>query len=242
MFISPLFSLVSFVLSLLVSISLPYVKQIDLFQLLIDADVNTSIQSVNVQAEATGKLDFGLWGYCLSDFKVNAKLGGTDLGAINGSNYCTPPKLGYTFDQQFDAVIEQVPGLNLNAETLRSTISTATTVALVLHVVAAALALLTFLITLCSCRRNANKGVATCGVLVGVVTALLTTAVAVVDIVFIVIARQKLAEQAQTKDAVTANYGNGPWMMVAAAVAAWIVVIGTCCDCCSARKRDKDDY
>ena len=121
--------------------------------------------------------------------------------------------------------------------------------------IAAALALLTFLVTLCSCRRNANKGVATCGVLIGVLTAILTTAVAVVccrfvsqrahfsssllqvDIVFIVIARQKLAEQAQTKDAVTANYGNGPWMMVAAAVAAWIVVIGTCCDCCSARKR-----
>lgn len=138
-FLTPVFVLAAFILSLLVSISLPIVKQVTLFNILIDADVK--IGSI-ADATATGDITFGVWGsspldsakkeckmltqksrllpfrlrvrtltHLLSSnpdyelLSVKASVAGKDFGAINGSDYCSPAKIGYTFDEQFDAVM-----------------------------------------------------------------------------------------------------------------------------------------
>lgn len=60
--ITPLFLFAAFLLLLLVTLSVPFLKSIDLFKL--SAKITESFGSTSVSANATVR--FGVWGYCIS--------------------------------------------------------------------------------------------------------------------------------------------------------------------------------
>ena len=61
-FLTPLLLLAAFILLLLVSLSIPIIKSIDLLQLSANVKEGVSI----VSATVTGRVKFGVWGYCIS--------------------------------------------------------------------------------------------------------------------------------------------------------------------------------
>ena len=65
--ITPVILLAAFVLLLLVSLSVPIIKSIDLLKL--TASVSESVSGVS--ADANGSVKFGVWGYCIS--QINAE-------------------------------------------------------------------------------------------------------------------------------------------------------------------------
>lgn len=60
--LTPLLLLAAFILLLLVSLSIPIIKSIDLLQLSANVKEGVSI----VSATVTGRVKFGVWGYCIS--------------------------------------------------------------------------------------------------------------------------------------------------------------------------------
>ena len=68
--ISPLFLLAAFILLLLVSLSVPIIRTIDLLKL--SATITESIAGLSfASAKVTGSVQFGVWGYCIS--AINAE-------------------------------------------------------------------------------------------------------------------------------------------------------------------------
>ncbi|KAI0780791.1 pali-domain-containing protein [Trametes elegans] len=67
--VTPFFLFVAFLLLLLVSLSLPIIKGIFLFQL--TANSSASI----LDSSASGQVRFGVWGYCTSAITVDTRLG-----------------------------------------------------------------------------------------------------------------------------------------------------------------------
>lgn len=68
--ITPLFLFAAFLLLLLVTLSVPFLKSIDLFKL--SAKVTESFGSTSASANATAR--FGVWGYCISAIDVSSVL------------------------------------------------------------------------------------------------------------------------------------------------------------------------
>ena len=66
-FITPLLLLAAFVLLLLVSLSVPIIKSIDLLKLSASVSENIGPASANI----VGSVKYGVWGYCISD--INAE-------------------------------------------------------------------------------------------------------------------------------------------------------------------------
>ena len=68
--ITPLFLLAAFILLLLVTLSVPIIKTIDLLKL--SATITESIDGLSIaSANVTGSVKFGVWGYCIS--AINAE-------------------------------------------------------------------------------------------------------------------------------------------------------------------------
>ncbi|KAE9399300.1 hypothetical protein BT96DRAFT_965690 [Gymnopus androsaceus JB14] len=124
--ITPSLLFVAFLLLLLVTLSVPIIKTIYLFNL--SANVSTVLES------ASGSVKFGVFGYCTS---------GIDVGGIISDSVtpaeCSKAHLGYTFDSTVASA------LHLNSNELVNIISKTTTAALVLHPIACALTFVTFL-------------------------------------------------------------------------------------------------
>ena len=68
--ITPLLLLAAFILLLLVSLSTPIIKSIDLLKL--SATITEGISGISfANAKVTGSVKFGVWGYCIS--AINAE-------------------------------------------------------------------------------------------------------------------------------------------------------------------------
>lgn len=65
--ITPILLLAAFVLLLLVSLSTPIIKSIDILKLSAQITENVSF----VSAQVTGNVKYGVWGYCIS--AINAR-------------------------------------------------------------------------------------------------------------------------------------------------------------------------
>ncbi|KAH8832292.1 pali-domain-containing protein [Flagelloscypha sp. PMI_526] len=228
-FITPVLVLGAFILSLLVSISLPIVKSIKLFHLSLQGEVGISV----FKANATGQVDFGAWGYCLSDFAASASVGGKS-DAVNSSDYCTQAKLGYTFDSRFDAALDSLPGVDLKSQDLENDVSAATKAAAVLHIIATVLIFIALLIALGKVfrRSTSHRGLNICSVVVDLLAALLASVVFLIDVIAVSVLRGKLNDHG-----VHTSYGNGVWMMLGAAIVMWLAAVGSCATCCAGRRR-----
>ena len=109
--ITPLLIFSAFLLLLLVSLSVPIIKSIDLLKL--SAIVNEGISFASVQV--TGSVKFGVWGYCISAINVEYVLFSYTFveqfiidillfPSVAGQDFdraaeCSDPHLGFTFDQ-----------------------------------------------------------------------------------------------------------------------------------------------
>ncbi|KAJ3009335.1 hypothetical protein NUW54_g2814 [Trametes sanguinea] len=118
--ITPFFLFVAFLLLFLVSLSLPIIKSIFLFQLAADASASF------LDSSASGEVRFGVWGYCIS--AITVEVIGIDHET---AGKCSSPHLGY----QFDSDVANA----LHVEDLTNVISRALSAVLVLHPIAGAM-------------------------------------------------------------------------------------------------------
>lgn len=240
-FVTPVLVLGAFILSLLVSLSAPIIKSIELFDVSFFGTSSASLLSVS--ANATGDIGFGAWGYCVSNFAATASVG-SKSGSSNLADYCTQAKVGYTFDDRLNTALDAIPGLDLNSDDLKNLISAVTVGAFVLHIVATILiffSLLLALLMLFRRSRPTHRGVEVCSVVIDVLAALVTSIVFLIDVIFVSILKGKLHNAVNNSDdvdiSVKTSYGNAVWMMLGAAIVMWLAVVGSCAACCAGRRR-----
>jgi len=202
----------AFLLLLLVSLSVPIIKDIFIFRLY--ANVSAGI----FNASATGNVRFGVWGYCIS--AINVSVAG--ISQDTSSEQCSKPKLGYDFDDNVKRALN-VSGVNSSA------ISRALAAVLVLHPIACGLTFLAFLTSLfiLRWRGGGSSRVASIFTLViGLIAALLTTVVFLIDVIMVAVVRNRIRDE--TDGDVTGTWGNGVWMTLGATVALWAALVGAC--------------
>ncbi|KAI5899773.1 uncharacterized protein SCHCODRAFT_02682737 [Schizophyllum commune H4-8] len=125
---------------------------------------------------------------------------------------------------------------------LEDTISKVTTAALVLHPIACGLTFLAFLVSVlmvCRGRDGPARLPSICSLLWGIFAAVLTTAVFLIDIIFVAIVRNKVRDKSD--DQVDLHFDAAIWMVLAAAVALWVSLIGGCCGVCACGGRGRKD-
>ncbi|KDR81528.1 hypothetical protein GALMADRAFT_239532 [Galerina marginata CBS 339.88] len=223
--LAPVLIFIAFLLLLLVSLSVPIIKSIDLFRL--SANVSSSI----FNSGASASVNFGVWGYCTSAIKVAV------LGIDKSTNaQCSKTHLGYTFDSTVANA--------LHADKVQNLISRTTTAALVLHPLAAGLAFLTLLISLFILRRGSNgtsRVPSLVTLCVGSLAAFLATIVFLIDVILVAVARKRVRDA--TDGDLNLTWGNAVWMTLGAAVALWLSMIGACCGIFAfGRRRKSTNY
>ncbi|THH12529.1 hypothetical protein EW146_g7613 [Bondarzewia mesenterica] len=200
-FSTTFFLFCAFILFLLVALSLPIIKPIYLLTINAIPVANQPVTSIGTE------LRFGVWGFC-----VTSALNPPTL--LTNSGDCVGPRLGYTISPDILALIG-----NAN---LLTVILKGLTVLLVLHPVAAGLAFLTFFLILCTCCISPFV-LWILSLLVGIVTAIVSSVVLAADLALVIVARSKVKDV--TLGTFTVSFGNGVWMMVAAVALIWLCVI-----------------
>ncbi|KIY64240.1 pali-domain-containing protein [Cylindrobasidium torrendii FP15055 ss-10] len=223
---APLFTSFSvfsaFLLLLLVSVSTPITQSIRLFT------ISTRTENSNIfSSSVSGSAHFGVWGYCVEAIQVS--IAGADFNTDSG---CSEPKLGYTFDKTLAEALQ--------VDEYTDLISRTTVAALVLHPIACGLAFLTLVLSLFMFRRGDNNTARLPSFLtlaVGTLTALVTTAVFLIDVIVVAVLRNKVRDE--TDGTLTATWGNAVWMVLGAAVALWLAVAGSCAGICACGSRPR---
>jgi len=152
--------------------------------------------------QATGKVEFGVWGYCV--FPVQATAFGVSTG-VTTTTTCSPAKLGYTFDSE----LIKLTGLQDAA----NTISTVTSAGLVLHPIACGLAFLAFLFALLAACTNSNI-LHILTLVAGYLGALIATIAFIVDCALYGIVKNKVK-------VVSIGWGNAITLTIVGAVVLW---------------------
>jgi len=135
------------------------------------------------------------------------------LFANNGR--CVGPQLGYTINS---AYIEGVT----NEPELANLILKAITILLVLHPIAAGLALLTVLPVIAS-RCVFHRAPWIISLILSIATAIMSTIVFVADLALTIVARHKLKEQKTVN--VTISFGNGVWIVLVSMLFTWVALV-----------------
>ncbi|KAF8627663.1 hypothetical protein AX15_004354 [Amanita polypyramis BW_CC] len=208
--------LAAFVPLLLVAISLPIVKFIYILAL----QTTTQVQTTTVATE----LRLGVWGICAAN-----AIGNQPETLAN----CVGPQLGYHIPSSLTNLV----GLTPQAASI---LSKALLVLLILHPIAAGLALIALFFSLFLSS--------TCAVILALLAAVLSGLAGIIvlaaDIAVIIIARQKI--QTLTNSQFTVLFGNGVWLVLASVCVTWVacfVLLARTCHCCGVRRRyDDDDY
>jgi hypothetical protein len=202
----------AFVLYLLVAISLPLIKPIYLFQLSFAAD--------QPAAATTPDFRFGVWGFCTS-FPI-----GIPTIFTNGGE-CTSPKIGYNIPQDVLNLTGYPPDVT-------DALVKALTILLILHPVAAGLALLTLLFSF----FVRSQYFTVLSLITAIFTAVVGSVVLAADLALVIIANQRLRDD--LNGLLTVSFGDGVWMIVAAVAMSWLAVIALsaiACRCCGLRRK-----
>ncbi|KZS99063.1 hypothetical protein SISNIDRAFT_10670 [Sistotremastrum niveocremeum HHB9708] len=207
----------AFLLLLLVSLSTPIAKSIDLFSL--HATVASSVLGSGIRAVAT----FGVWGYCTSTTESVVGVQRTS------GRKCTKPHLGYDFSNDVASIFD--------LENDQSAINHAITAALVLHPIACALAFLALLFALARLRSPAHRLLHVAALVLVVLAALLATVVFLIDVIFVALARSKL--KTVSHGDLIVSYGNAVWMALGAAIALWVASVAICAGLCGCHRPRK---
>ena len=128
---------------------------------------------------------------------------------------CVGPQLGYTIDPQTIAVIT-------NETDLADVILKGLTILLVLHPVAAGLALLTLLPVTASCLVY-HKLPWIISLVLSVPTAIVSSIVFAADLALVIVARDKIKGYSALN--ISINFGNGVWMVLVSTLFTWIAMV-----------------
>ncbi|KAI0090762.1 hypothetical protein BDY19DRAFT_734061 [Irpex rosettiformis] len=205
--------LAAFVLYLLVTLSLPIIRQIYLFQL--------SFAAQNGQASTTPDFRFGVWGFCASTPVAIPSVFTKDGGE------CTSSKLGYNIPQDVLNLTGYPPDVT-------NALSKALTVLLILHPVSAGLALQTLFLSL----FIRSQYFTIFALISSIVTAVVGSVVLAADLALKIVANDRL--KGVLNGALSVSWGDGVWMIVAAVALSWLSVIALssiACRCCGVRRK-----
>jgi len=207
----------SFLLFLLVALSLPIIKGV--YLLTLQATINPDQPTTSIGTE----LRFGVWGVC-----VNSALDIPTL--LHNTAECIGPQLGYTIPTEY---------LNLLgiSTSLVSAFLKGLEILLVLHPISACLSLLTFIQAL----FLGHHGVSICALIMALLTAIVSSVTLAADLALVIVAKSKVKDLTVAKFEV--NFGNGVWMVVAAVALTWITVVflsARACYCLGVRKHHRD--
>jgi len=142
---------------------------------------------------------------------------------------CLGPQLGYTIDPQTIAVVTNEPDL-------AGLILKGLTILLVLHPIAAGLALLTLLPVTASCFVY-HQFPWIVSLVLSVPTAIVSTVVLVADLALVMVAKHKLKERPAIH--VSIDFGNGVWLALVSTIFTWIAMVllaARLCHCCRFRR------
>lgn len=229
--ITPFMCFVGFLLLLLVSLSVPIIKAVYLFHLVGHAGISL------LDVSAGGSAWFGVWGYCVSAIDVSVV--GIDVAGTNAT--CSKAELGYDLSP-FVLDVLHASDTNLDPATINRDI----TAVLVLHPIAcgiAFLALATSFIIVRYARSapGAPRALPIIALIVGFLAAVLTTAVFLIDVIFVAVVRKRV--ESKSDGILTLNWGNAVWMVLGATVALWLALVGSCAGvCCMRRHRKVSKY
>ncbi|KAJ7452522.1 pali-domain-containing protein [Mycena galericulata] len=217
--LTPVLLLVSFILLLLVTLSIPIIKSIFLFRL------TAAASSSLLDSSASGSVSFGVFGYCTSGLD-------TSIIGINHDTAaeCSKAHLGYTFDSTVAKA--------LHVSGFENLISKSLTAVLALHPVVAALTFVTLLISLFMLRRGSNgtsRLPSLLALIMGLLTAVLTTVVFLIDVILVAVVRSHVHKD--TDGALTLTWGNAVWMTLVATILLWIANVGACAGVCGGNRR-----
>ncbi|KAF9268532.1 hypothetical protein L218DRAFT_953991 [Marasmius fiardii PR-910] len=214
-----LFLTATFVLLLLVGLSLTIIKPIYLVRVF-------STRTGQPPTSLATELRFGVWGVCA-------------ISALEGveDGVCYGPKLGYA---SYATLIPEdfLQHFGLSDSILNTALSGLLTI-LVLHLVAAGFSVFGLLTAL----FLASHTLTIVSLVLSIITSLLTTVVFVIDWVIIVASKSQLP--GLTDNGVAVGTGNAVWMVLGAMITAWLAVIflsARACYCCGVRRKTLETY
>ncbi|KAF8577261.1 hypothetical protein K439DRAFT_1622244 [Ramaria rubella] len=206
-FITSFLLFVSWLLSLLVSLSVPIIHTIFLWDLKIQD--SSSVFGVTT-TDVTGDIKFGLWGYCVSQIK------GSVFGFDDSTNaQCTRSSLGL----HVDSTLAQL----LHIQNAENTINKTLTSVLALHPVTCALTFLALLTALHAAWRPSRRGYFFTLILAGL-AALIGTIVFFVDIAVVALSEKHL--KSATDSILDITWGNAVWMSLGTIIGLWAACVG----------------
>jgi len=189
------FFFAAFLLLLLTSLSLPIIKSIKLFDISLDADTSSFLNS-----GVEGGISFGVWGYCVSDVVVQVV--GLDHTT---SGYCTPPRLGYKIDSR----VTQLLRIDL-----ADSLDDALTLPLVLHPIICGFVFLVVIFVAVTALRQ-HRGLGICTLLLAGFALVLTMISFIIDICLVAITRSRVT---RVSNNLHVGWGAIPWMVLVAAI------------------------
>ncbi|KAG5636932.1 hypothetical protein H0H81_006328 [Sphagnurus paluster] len=199
----------SFVLLLLVGLSLPIIKSVYL--------VAVHAISVDIPTTIATELRFGVWGVCASSSVLNQ---------LPDNHECFGPMLGYSIPPQYATLAGVSP-------TLVEAVEKGLLVVLVLHLVAAGLSFIGFL---CSWFLGPHP-IAIFTLIVSIVAGIVGTTVLAIDLAFVLIIRNKVIDELPYH--IEVLFGPGVWMVLVGVILNWLAVVflsARACYCCGVRR------
>jgi len=218
---SPFFFCAAFLLLLLVTLSVPIIKSIFLFDIIADDSVGAF--DVTVTVKETVK--FGIFGWCSSALTATVLTYNFDEPA-----QCSNVHLGFTVSPLLQEALSAI-----NEATLVDVIQKALSVVLILHPVACAVTFLALLFSLLAILLTSTRFWDIFSTVVGFLSATLTTIIFAIDIVFVLVAKSKLREH--TDGLASVGWGNAVWLTLAAAICTWVASVGACWGAIRGRKQ-----
>jgi len=231
--LTPLLFFTSFLLLLLVTLSVPIIKSIYLFR--IGADVSVGTGSF-FSASAQSAVDFGVFGWCSLPIVLKESV----LTQKEPAR-CSGKHLGYTINPTIEQILNTI-----DAKDLVDVIDKALTIVLVLHPIACGLTFIALLFTLYTSLRpqsQSSSGRISYAIASGsgILAATLTSLIFIIDLIFAAIVKSKIHKDTSGK--AYASYGNAEWLVLVAAILLWIATAGACWGLIRGRKaRDAGRY
>ncbi|KAF9228504.1 hypothetical protein BS17DRAFT_342007 [Gyrodon lividus] len=204
--------LTAFLLYLLVGLSLTIIPSIYIIKV-------SAQNSTNPVSDAATTLWFGVWGVCATN----------TLDSVVTQGVCYGPQLGYTIPASL------LSDVGLSQE-LANVAETTLLLLLALHLVAAGLSTIIFILSLFLHSHT----VAIIALIIAIVTAIIGSVVFAADVALVIAVKDNINSLFSGAD-FSVQFGNGVWMVMTALILTWIAVVvlsARACYCCGVRRRD----
>ncbi|KAH7909511.1 hypothetical protein BJ138DRAFT_1066885 [Hygrophoropsis aurantiaca] len=211
--LSFLLFLTSFLLFILVGLSLTIIPPIYIVEV-------SAVNSMDPVSNAATELKFGIWGVCAI----------STLNSVTAQGACYGPKLGYTIPSSLLSLV----GLS---DQIASVVLNGLLVLLVLHLVAAGLSTVIFILSL----FLHSHAVAITALVVAIITAIISTVMFAADVALVLVVRNNIDTLFSGAD-FSVTFGDGVWMILVAMILTWAAVVvlsARACYCCGVRRPAK---